>query len=401
MYLFMHRDLRGAAVVLTGASSGIGRATALEFARRGANLALAARRDEPLEDTAEQCRRFGARVLVAPTDVRREDEVNTLARRAIDEFGQVDVWVNNAGVLLTGRLEDIPMDVCRGVIETNLFGTIHGCRAIIPHFRRRGRGALINVSSIAGKVGAPFENCYSASKFAVTGLSQSLRGELSDLPEVTVTTVLPAAIDTPLFQHAGNYMGREVQSLSPTYAVEKAARIIVNAAASPRREVYVGAMGRMETIIHALCPYAGEKLVESNVRKSHFMDKPARGQPGNVRTPMAEGVGASGGWRERGQGGSRSREHGGWSGTALGLAALGAGWLAFEALNSSPAKMAMRQAGESLRGQWRERRFDRSNGRSGPRVGFSDRQAGYSDRTGPPVGVYDRQASARAATPRS
>src|SRR5947209_12255872 len=130
----MTEAARDLVVVITGASSGIGRATALEFAREGANLVLAARSRENLEETAQKCRKLGAQVLVVPTDVSRENEVEALGERAVERFGHIDVWVNNAGVGLYARFERAPLEEYRQVIETNLFGPIYGARAALKQF---------------------------------------------------------------------------------------------------------------------------------------------------------------------------------------------------------------------------------------------------------------------------
>ncbi len=162
-------------VVVTGASSWVGRATALAFARRGAAVALVARRREPLEALASDCRGAGGQAFVASVDVRDEEAVAGLARDVIAEFGRIDVWVNNAAVIAYGRLEELPGDVWRGVIETNVFGTYHGLRAVLPWFREQGGGTIINVSSILAKAEAPYQSAYVASKFAIRALAATVR----------------------------------------------------------------------------------------------------------------------------------------------------------------------------------------------------------------------------------
>jgi NADP-dependent 3-hydroxy acid dehydrogenase YdfG len=173
----MPRSLRGAVVVITGASSGIGRAAAHGFAREGAQLVLAARARSPLEDVAQEC---GGEPVVAPTDVRDEEAVQVLAARAVERFGRIDVWVNGAGVMVYGRFEDIPADVFRQVIETNVLGQVHGARAALAEFRRRGEGVLINMSSVWGRVTTPAVSPYVTSKFAVRAFSAAVRGSASD-----------------------------------------------------------------------------------------------------------------------------------------------------------------------------------------------------------------------------
>src|SRR5581483_5459437 len=173
-------DLQNAVVVITGGSSGIGRATAIEFAKHGAQLVLAARSKSNLRETAEECEELGADVLVVPADVSDEDQVERVARKAVREFGKIDVWVNNAGTALYSRFEDAPADGYRQVIETNLFGSIYGARAAIDQFRKHGRGVLINVSSQLALGGSPYSSAYAISKYGVRALSDALRQEFRD-----------------------------------------------------------------------------------------------------------------------------------------------------------------------------------------------------------------------------
>ncbi len=155
--------IRDAVVVITGASSGIGRATAIGFARQGAAVVLAARREWALREIAESCERLGVPTLVVPTDTTDEDAVRALVQAALERFGRIDVWVNNAGVGLYARFEDTPAADFRKVIETNFFGYVHGARAVLPHFYRQGHGVLINNASIMARVPGPYVSAYAAS----------------------------------------------------------------------------------------------------------------------------------------------------------------------------------------------------------------------------------------------
>jgi NAD(P)-dependent dehydrogenase (short-subunit alcohol dehydrogenase family) len=292
----MRRKLNDSVVVITGASSGIGRASALRFAREGAAVVLAARNADALREVATECEQLGAQALVVPTDVTDEEAVKSLARRALENFGHIDVWLNNAAVSLFARFEEAPPEAWRRVIETNVFGYTYGARAAIRAFREQGSGVLINISSINGEVGGPYASAYVTSKFAIRGLGESLRQELLDAKDIHVVTVLPASIDTPIFQHAANYTGRALQPMSPIYTAERAARVIVNAARRPRREVFVGTSAHNEAFLHKLLPGLAERLMAKMVERDHFQNAPAPPGSGNLFEPMAP-ASISGGWR--------------------------------------------------------------------------------------------------------
>ena len=291
----MARDLHNSVVVVTGASSGIGRATALAFAQAGARVVLAARRQEALEGAAAECRRYGSDALAVPTDVRDRAAVERLADQARATFGGVDVWVNNAGVTLLGRFEDAPEDLWREVLEINFFGTVNGARAALPSLRDRG-GTLINVGSVNSRVGAPYASAYVASKFAVRGFAECLRDELRG-EGVDVCTVMPASIDTPLFQHAANFAGRPVKPLRPVIRPERVAATIVRCAKRPRREVVVGLSGRQLIALHDLALPVFERVMSRNVDREHFQQRPAGPSPGNLREPDPDWTGVTGGWK--------------------------------------------------------------------------------------------------------
>lgn len=297
----MTKKIGREAVVITGASSGIGKATALAFARNGARLAIAARRLPELEATATACREAGAEVVSVETDVADEAQVQALAGKAVETFGRIDVWFNNAGVDAFGSFSEIPKEAFERVIQINLMGTVHGSRAALARFREQGSGVLINNASIAGTCPMPFHSAYVASKFAIRGFSHALRQELANLPAIQVCTVCPSSIDTPLWQRSANYSGRKVKPLDPVHPVEKVAEIVVELARLPQREVFAGATGWVLSEQHAAAPELTEGLVAGFAARDLFRDAPAERSDGALFEPQAGDGGASGGWGRPGR----------------------------------------------------------------------------------------------------
>jgi NAD(P)-dependent dehydrogenase (short-subunit alcohol dehydrogenase family) len=299
----MRRKLSEAVVVVTGPTSGIGRATALRFAEAGATVVLGARRESELQDVVRECEQRGSRALAVRTDVSREEDVQQLARQALEHFGRIDVWVNNAAVTLFARLEEAPTEAMRQVIETNLFGYLYGARAALPIFREQGSGVLINVDSVVASAPQPYTSAYVISKAGIRAMSDCLRMELhlDRARDIHVCTVLPASIDTPFFQHAANYTGRAVKALPPVYPADQVAKAIVQLARHPRREAFVGSAGRMIAAEHAMSPGWYERSAARIVDRRHLEDRPAASTQGNLFQPSHDGLGVSGGWSESGR----------------------------------------------------------------------------------------------------
>lgn len=336
----MPRDVEGAVVVVTGASSGIGRATARAFAREGATVVMAARREQALEEAAEEIRKGGGKAAAVVADVADERAVEELAAGAVRDFGRIDVWVNNAGVYLLGKFDETPAAEHRRVIETNLFGTFHGSIAALRRFREQGRGVLVNVSSMTARVPQPYAGAYVASKHAIRGLGMVLRQELAleGADGIHVCTVMPASIDTPLFRHAANYTGRAVQAMKPVYPAEAVAETIVSLALRPRREVFVGNAARLLSMPHALAPGLVDRITATLTSRVQLAGEAVPPTPGNLFQPMPEGTAVGGGWGATGRPSYTVRR-------ALGVGLLAAsGLLLLSALRSGSGRGTRRAA---------------------------------------------------------
>src|SRR6195952_5337696 len=248
------KELAEQVIVITGASSGIGLTTARMAAERGARLVLVARNGEALETIAGDLRALGAEVIHVVADVGREDEVRAVARKAIEHFGGFDTWVNNAGVSIFGRNEEVSREDQRRLFDTNFWGVVHGSLAAVEHLKKKG-GALINLGSELSDASVPLQGMYSASKHAVKGFTDALRIELdADEAPVSVTLIQPTAVDTPYPEHAGNYLSQEPKLPTPMLEPEKVASAILDAAVSPARDVKVGAMSVMNTSMAKIAP---------------------------------------------------------------------------------------------------------------------------------------------------
>ncbi len=242
-------------VVVIGASSGIGRETALQLADRGAKLVVAARSEPGLHSLVEEITAKGGTATYVVCDASDADQVHAVAEHAVATYGHLDTWVHAAAVGVYATLETVPLDDFRRVLDVNIMGYVHGIQAALPHLRREGRGAFIAVSSIEASVAMPLQSAYVASKHAVEGLVETLRRELryEEVP-ISVTSVRPAVISTPFYDNALSRVGFRPTAPGPVYHPSVVAQCVVYAAEHPVRDMLAGGSGRLMTAVQRIAP---------------------------------------------------------------------------------------------------------------------------------------------------
>jgi short-subunit dehydrogenase len=263
-------------MVITGATSGIGLTTARKAAQQGARLVLAARSSDALDQLASELRRQGTQVATVAADVGVQGDVERIGQAAMERFGRIDTWVNNAGVSIFGRIEDVPVQDQHRVMQTNFWGVVYGSLEAIKRMKTRGGGALINLGSEVSEVAAPLQGIYSASKHAVKGFTDALRLELEkEGAPVAVTLIRPAAIDTMFVVHAKNYMDKEPTLPPPVYAPELVADAILYSAQHQKRDVFVGGKSKAVSLGSVTMPRALDRFMQALMFKQQQTDMPS------------------------------------------------------------------------------------------------------------------------------
>jgi short-subunit dehydrogenase len=287
--------------VITGASSGIGRTTAILFAQKGFRVVLAARNQQALEATGKEVERAGGEAKVMVTDVAEWEDVRRLASEAVNRFGRIDIWVNNAAVSAYGTVEQMEVDEIQRILQVNVMGQVHGMKAALEQMRRQRQGIIINVASGLAERAVPLQAAYSASKHAVKGFTEALRLELEaeGLP-IKVVLVMPSSVNTPLFRHARSKLEVKPAPIPPVYEPSVVAEAIVEMSARPQPVVVVG--GAAKGMI--LAQHFGSRLLDrymtsgQRMLKQQRSEQPNDGQD-NLFAPLAEGGAMEGEFGER------------------------------------------------------------------------------------------------------
>ena len=275
------KPIESQVIVITGASSGIGLATAEAAAHKGAKLVLAARSGEDLSRIASAFAEGGGEAIHVVADVGRRADVERIAAEAIARFGRIDTWINNAGGSIYGRLQDVTDDDGRRLFDTNFWGVVYGSLVALPHLAREG-GALINVGSEVSEAVVPLQGLYSASKHAVKGFTDALRVEIEEVDKlpVSITLIQPTAVNTPFPQHAKNYLDREPKLPTPQIDPYDVADAILDAAASPTRDRKVGVMSKVNTAVAQVLPKLGDKMSAKQADRQTHDEPPLRDPDG-------------------------------------------------------------------------------------------------------------------------
>lgn len=287
---FSFKPLKEQVMVITGASSGIGLATARQAAQHGTRLVLASRNETALSEIVNQLNAGGGQAVYVVADVGRREDVQRIADTALERFGGFDTWVNNAGTGILGRLEEVSDEDHHRLFKTNFWGTVYGSLIAVGYLKQRG-GTLINVASAAADMALPLQGMYSASKHAVKGFTDALRMELAeeDAP-VSITVIKPAGINTPFPRNARNYMEQEPKIPPPIYDPKEVAHAILYAATHAERDIFIGSAAKMMSTVNQHAPrvmdWVGETILADQQRGS----KPAQQSAGALHQAGSDGA---------------------------------------------------------------------------------------------------------------
>jgi NAD(P)-dependent dehydrogenase (short-subunit alcohol dehydrogenase family) len=283
------KPIENQVVVVMGASSGIGRETALRFAKRGAKVVVAARSEVGLHSLQNEIRGLGGEARAVIADVSEFEQVEAVAQRAVEEYGRLDTWVHLAAVGLFAPFDQTQPEEFRRVVEVDFMGQVYGAMAALPRIKREGSGALVHISSVVGKRSTPLESAYSASKHGVEGFLESLRVELlqEGWNSIGVTNVIPAAINTPFFTKARTKLGVKPKGFPPIYQPGVVADAILYSAEKAPREIVAGGAGKGMLLTQRLSPRLMDAIMVRGGFGSQMTDEPkSTADPDGLFAPM-------------------------------------------------------------------------------------------------------------------
>lgn len=294
-------QLKGKTIVITGVTSGFGRGSAIRLAEMGANVVGAARRTKVLEELRTEIATKGGKIRTLTCDVSDARDIQKLAETAIQDFGGIDIWINNVGVGALGFFWKIPIEDHARLIDVNLKGLVYGSHAAMQHFVQKKKGVLVNIGSIDSEVPLALQNTYAATKAAVLSLGRSLNEELAlaELADsIKVATIMPWAVDTPWWIHAANYTGHKPRMTSmddPEIVIDK----IISACLDPKEKMPVGPKAGADNFFHQLFPDTTERMSAKLAKKESEKAAPTPPTTGSIHEPMEEGTTVEGSIRER------------------------------------------------------------------------------------------------------
>ena len=283
------KPLNEQVIVITGASSGIGLCTAESAARQGAKVVLAARSEQTLNETVSRINAAGGQAMCIVADVSDRHQLELVARAAVAKFGRIDTWVNNAGLAIYGRLDQVSDFDSRRLFDVNFWGVVNGSLVALPRLKKQG-GALINVGSEVSEAFVPILGMYSASKHAVKGFTDALRVEVEYVDEapVSVTLIQPTAVDTPFDEHARNYLDKEAKLPDSQIDPQEVADAILKAATKPTRDIRVGANSKLNTFVAKNFPGIADRMTAKQIGDLQ-RDEPPRNPEGTLHIPSEDG----------------------------------------------------------------------------------------------------------------
>ncbi|MBD2100652.1 SDR family oxidoreductase [Leptolyngbya sp. FACHB-261] len=280
-------------VAIIGASSGIGRETALRFAKKGAKVVVSARSQDGLNSLVEEIQLAGGEAFAVPADVSDFEQVKAVADKTVQIYGRLDTWVHAAATAIFARFEEITPEEFKRVVDVSLMGQVYGAMAALPHLKREGRGALIHISSVEARRSLPLQSPYSCSKHGVEGFLDSLRVELMhEGSQVSVTNVMPGVINTPFYNKSLTKLGVKPMAIPPFYEPSLVADAILHVAEHPTRDIVVGEVGKLVDLLQRVSPGLMDSLLAVVGFKGQKTDEPKTEHgPNNLYEPIPGEIG--------------------------------------------------------------------------------------------------------------